>query len=89
MNESIPQRQSALRPALMGAGAALCVFMALGAAPRSSIKVPNLPNASAQRLAIIEAIQNLDKRVEKFEETLTSGDVVVKVSEIPEVNIAE
>jgi hypothetical protein len=87
MPESTPKRESALRPALIGAGAAVCVMMALGAGPRD--RVPNLPNASAQRLAMIEELKEISARFDTLEETLLAGDIVVKVSEIPEVSIAE
>ena len=89
MHKSSPERHSALRPALVGAGAARCVMRALGAAPRTQNKVPNLPNASAQRLAMIDAIEKLDGRLEKLEKLLSEGKLVVKISELPEITVAE
>ena len=90
-NRNSPTQGGSVRSAGFGAAIALSVVALL--APVSSTTnatgVPNLPNASAQRLAMIDAIEKLDGRLEKLEKLLSEGKLVVKISELPEITVAE
>jgi hypothetical protein len=50
---------------------------------------PALPNAAQQRLQMIEGLDKLNQRLAALQKKLEAGEVSVRVSEIPEVTIAE
>ena len=82
---------SSVRSAGFGAAIALATVALLSpiSSTTNATGVPNLPNASAQRLAMIDAIKDLDDRLAALEKVLVEGELVVKISELPEITVAE
>ncbi|GAB4545108.1 MAG: hypothetical protein Tsb0013_02700 [Phycisphaerales bacterium] len=88
---STHRASTSARSAGFGAAIALGAVALLTSSPSSThaTAVPNLPNASAQRLAMIDAIEKVDDRLAKIEKLLVDGELVVKISEMPDVTVAE
>ncbi|MEM1423871.1 MAG: hypothetical protein AAGH64_07690 [Planctomycetota bacterium] len=85
------QTGRSVRSAGFGAAIALAIVALLSpiSSTTNATGVPNLPNASAQRLAMIDAIEDVDDRLAKLEKFLSEGKLVVKISELPEITVAE
>lgn len=92
MPQDTNHKRSPLAGAIGGAIIALACVALLGAgssAPSQALAAPALPNAASQRLAMLKALDRIDDRLADLEQVLTDGELIVKVSEIPEVTIAE
>ncbi len=79
----------------MGLGAAIALAVAVlwnspaGTGANAYAAPAKLPNASAQRLDMIRALKSIDERLAALEKTLTDGELVVKVSEMPALTVEE
>ncbi len=93
MEQRPSQNTKPIRSAGIGAaialGAVALLGMGAGPAQTEAHAVPNLPNASAQRFTMIAALERLDDRLAAMEKLFAEGELVVKISEMPEVKVAE
>ena len=93
MSQSRTNTRTTLTHMALGAALALAAA-ALWASPTGTGATAHaapakLPNASAQRLDMVRSLKSIDERLAVLEKTLTDGELVVKVSEMPTIKVEE